>query len=81
MELCDICGHQIDIDGKEPETILSNRLISIPLNSLAQIPMVMGLCAGNDKTRSIISAIHGGYLNGLIIDEIAAISLLEAEKL
>ena len=49
MELYDICGHQIDIDGKEPETILSNRLISIPLNSLAQIPMVMGLCAGNDK--------------------------------
>lgn len=81
MGLCDICGHQIDINGDEPKTNLKNRHIGISLSDLANVPMVVALGAGNDKTRSIIAAIHGGYLNALIIDEIAAISLLEAEKI
>lgn len=81
MGLCDICGHQIDMAGNEPETALSDRLIGISLEDLSNIPMVIGLCAGNDKTRPILAGIRGGYLDGLIIDEIAAISLLEAEKI
>lgn len=81
MGLCDICGHQIDINGREPDIGIAGRLIGISLDDLAKIPMVIGLCAGNDKAMPIIAGIHGGYLNGLIIDEIAAISLLEAEKI
>lgn len=81
MGLCDICGHQIDSTGQEPETSLSDRLIGISLKDLAAIPMVVGLCAGNMKTKPILSAVRGGYLDALIIDEIAAISLMEAENL
>lgn len=79
--LCDICGHQINIDGLETETELESRLIGISLKELKNVPMVVGLCAGNDKTLPILAGIHGGYLDALIIDEIAAISLLEAENL
>ena len=77
--LCDICGHQIDMYGNEPKTSLSERLIGIPLEDLKNIPMVIGMCAGNNRTASILSVINGGYINGLIIDEVAAIPLLHAE--
>lgn len=79
--LCDLCGHQIDSVGREPDTAFADRLIGISLEDLAAIPLVVGLCAGNMKTKPILSAIRGGYLDALIIDEIAAISLMEAENL
>jgi len=79
--LCDICGHQIDINGKEPYPQLSECHIGISLQELTKVPLVIGLCTGKDKLRSIISAIHGRYISGLIIDEVAAISLMEDENL
>lgn len=81
MGLCDICGHQIDSAGNEPNLYLKNRHIGISLDDLKKSTMVIGLCAGNDKAEPIIAGIHGGYLDALIIDEIAALSLLEAEKI
>ncbi len=81
LGLCDICGHQIDSGGFEPVSSLANRLIGISLESLRRIPLVVGMCAGKDRTLSILSGIHGGYLKALIIDEVAAISLMEEEDL
>lgn len=78
MGLCDICGHQIDQDGVEPDNYLSRRLIGIPLEYLRDTPLTVGICSGSDRSRSILSAVKGHYLHGLIIDEVAAISLLEA---
>lgn len=79
--VCDICGHPIDLYGKPADTILNDRVISIPLRDLEKIPMVVGMCAGNTKAASIIANIRGGYVDALIIDEIAAISLMEFEGL
>ena len=75
--LCDICGHQIDENGYEPDNYFSRRLIGIPLDSLRRTPMTVGICAGSNKSKSIRSAVNGGYIRALIIDEVAAISLLE----
>ena len=75
--LCDICGHQISEDGYEPENFFSRRLIGISLESLRKTPLTVGICAGNNKSKSIRSAVNGGYIRALVIDEIAAISLLE----
>lgn len=75
--LCDICGHQISEDGYEPENYFSQRLIGISLDSLRKTPLTVGICAGSSKSKSIRSAVNGGYIRALIIDEIAAISLLE----
>ena len=77
--LCNICGHQIDMYGNEPETSLSKRHIGISLETIRKIPMVIGMCNGNNKTAAILSVINGGYINGLIIDEVAAIPLLHVE--
>lgn len=81
LGLCDICGHQIDINGSALVPSMENKLIGISLESLRKIPLVVGMCAGKDRTQSIISCVHGGYLNALIIDEVAAISLMENEGL
>jgi DNA-binding transcriptional regulator LsrR (DeoR family) len=81
LGLCDICGHQIDQNGVEPVESLKNRLIGISLEDLRRVPMVVGMCAGKDRTMSILSGVRGGYLKALVVDEIAAITLIEEEKL
>ena len=42
---------------------------------------VFAVCAGNEKVPAICAAIKGGYINSLIIDEIAALSLMETENI
>lgn len=79
--VCDICGHQLLEDGTEPETFLSNRVIGVTLEELHQIPLVVGLCSGHKKTLPILAALRGQHINALIIDEVAAISLLTAEHI
>lgn len=79
--VCDICGHQLREDGSEPDTFLSNRVVGVTMEELHQIPTVVGLCAGHKKTQPILAALRGRHINALIIDEIAAISLLTAEQL
>ena len=59
---------------------LRNRLFGISLESLRKTPMVIGMCAGKDRAQSVISGVTGGYLKALIIDEIAAMTLLESEE-
>lgn len=80
LGLCDICGHQIDSEGREPVEAITSRLYGISLRSLKKIPLVIGLCAGKDKAASIKAAIRGGYIKALVIDEIAAMTLLEDQS-
>ncbi len=72
----DLCGHRIFIDAHPAETFLTNRVISIDLETLRRIPDVVAIAAGKRKTTSIIAAARGKYINTLIIDEIAAVSVL-----
>ncbi len=79
LKLCDICGHQIDSEGREPVESITSRLYDIPLKSLKKVPLVLGLCAGKDKAAGIRAGVRGGYLKALVIDEICAMTLLEKE--
>lgn len=79
--VCDICGRQLLADGTEPETFLSSRVIGITLEELHRVPLVVGLCVGHKKAQSILAALRGKHINGVILDEIAAISLLSLAKL
>lgn len=76
--VCDICGHQLKADGSSPHTFLSNRVFGISLEELRNVPLVMGLCVGHKKTEPLLAALRGKYLTGIIIDEVAAISLISA---
>ena len=76
--VADLCGHQLTADGQAPETFLSNRVVGITPAQLRSIPLVAGLCVGHRKTEPILAVLRGHYVNCLIIDEVAAISLLAA---
>ena len=56
------------------------RRIGIDLSDLARIPKVVGVAGGVHKTRAILGALHGGFLDVLVTNELAAIRLLELER-
>lgn len=65
----DICGYGIDIDGNPVETVTTNRIIGINLDTLKTIPIRMGCSSGINKTQAVLGALRGGYINVLVIDE------------
>ena len=79
--VCDICGHQLAQDGTEPNTFLSNRVVGISLAELNRVPLVVGLAEGHKKVIPILAALRGHHINAMIIDEVAAISLITSEHI
>lgn len=75
----DICGHRINCDGNGVNTILSERLMSISLATLKNVPIKLGVGTGEDKAHSIIAGAKGEYLNAVIMDELAAIKIMSIE--
>lgn len=72
----DICGHRLTQEGEPAATLLSDRMITISLEQLRRIPIQVGVAAGVHKKQSIMAAIRGGYLNTLVVDDVAAMTLL-----
>lgn len=79
--VADICGHQLLPDGSAPHTFLSDRVIGIALEDLHRAPLVVGVCAGKRKTTPLLAALHGHHVNCIIIDEVAALTVIAEEKL
>lgn len=77
----DICGHRMDCNGNPIQTLLTDRVLSIELETLKKIPNVVGIGAGEEKAHSIIAGVKGKYINTLIIDELAAIAVMGLEKI
>lgn len=73
----DICGRYIDINGNPCHTSLNDRIIAISLEELKKIPTVIGIATGEKKTDMIRAALNGNYIDVLITDENAALSVLE----
>jgi DNA-binding transcriptional regulator LsrR (DeoR family) len=72
----EICGRFYDASGKECETPFRHRVISIGLDKLRRIEQVVGVVSGSDRTDAILGAIRGRILKSLVIDDVAAQSLL-----
>ena len=75
----DICGYGIDIDGNPVETVTTNRIIGINLDTLKTIPIRMGCSSGINKTQAVLGALRGGYRNVLVIDEETANAVMIEE--
>jgi DNA-binding transcriptional regulator LsrR (DeoR family) len=73
----EIGGRFYDAAGRECDTRWRNQVVSIELDRLAAIPEVIGVVSGTDRSASILAAVAGGFLNGLVIDETGARALLE----
>ena len=71
----DLCGHRIAPNGDHIKTFLDQRIIAIDLEKLQKIPRKVALAAGRNEAESIIAACRGGYVDVLVTDEIAAMTI------
>jgi lsr operon transcriptional repressor len=76
----DILGQFFDADGNVVDLPIHDRRIGIDLSDLAGIPKVVGVAGGLHKAEAILGALHGGFLDVLVTNELAAIRLLELER-
>lgn len=81
MKLPDDCGEifsrTLDFDGNIIPSITDGRVLIIDLDVLASLPTVVALATGPDKINSLIAGARGGYYHVVIIDEIAALSVID----
>src|SRR5712691_10347315 len=76
----DILGQFFDADGTVVELPIHDRRIGIDLSDLRDIPKVVGVAGGLHKAEAILGALHGGFLDVLVTNELVAIRLLELER-
>lgn len=76
--VCDLCSVFIDNEGKVCDAELNQRVISISLDSLKNIPTVIGVAGGVEKHEAILAAIKGHYIDVLITDKKTGEFLLES---
>lgn len=76
----DILGQFFDASGKVVELPIHDRRIGIELSGLTCIPKVIGVAGGLHKAQAILGALHGGFLDVLVTNELTAIKLLELER-
>lgn len=75
----DILGQFFDADGKVADVPIHDRRIGIDLEDLQYIPKVVGVAGGLHKVPAILGALHGGFLDVLVTNELAAVRLLKLE--
>lgn len=76
----DILCHFIDENGVLVPSEIEGRLISTSLEQLKSLENTVGVAAGENKSKAILAALRGGYLDVLITDEDTASSVLELSK-
>jgi lsr operon transcriptional repressor len=77
----DILGQFFDAEGKLVKLPTHDRRIGIELPDLTYIPKVIGVAGGVHKAQAVLGALRGGFLDVLVTNELAAIRLLELERL
>ena len=73
----DILGQFFDAAATSSDLPIHDRRIGIELADLGAIPKVVGVAGGKHKAEAILGALHGGFLDVLVTNELAAIRLLE----
>ncbi len=68
----EICGRFFDQNGRECDSRWRDRVLSIDLEQIRQIPQVIGVVAGGDRSAAIAAAIRGGLVKALVIDDTVA---------
>ncbi len=76
----DICMRFYDESGKEVRVDTSDLIMSIPLDSLREIPNVVCLACGKEKASAILGALRGGIANTRITDDQTAKAIIELDR-
>ena len=75
----DILGRFMDVSGEILDIDVNKRMVSIPLDKLAQVPLRLGLGGGNSKARVLHAALRAGLINVLVSDATTCETILEME--
>jgi len=73
----DILSRFFDKQGNSVQTSVSDRIISVPLEDIKEIPERIAFTTGVHKVKTIAGASRGGYINVLVTDENTADSVIE----
>src|ERR1035437_6951795 len=73
----DVAGHLVRLDGSFVQDEWERRTISIPIETLRQVPRVIGIAAGSNKVETIVAGARTSLLHLLITDEPTAAAALE----
>src|SRR5664280_3906007 len=76
----DVAGHLVRLDGSFVQDEWERRTISIPIETLRQVPRVVGIAAGSNKVETIVAGARTGLLHLLITDEPTAAAALELRR-
>lgn len=76
----DLCGRFYDLTGAEVDTPIADRVLSVELDDLRQVPTTVAAAAGRAKGASILGALQGRLVKVLICDEQAARAALELDQ-
>ncbi|MCL4368161.1 MAG: sugar-binding transcriptional regulator [Actinobacteria bacterium] len=75
----DVCGHHLDVRGKEVAREFDARLVTISRADFLAIPTRIGIAAGPGKGLALLAAVRGEYLNALVTDSATASQVLALE--
>ncbi|WP_458793025.1 sugar-binding transcriptional regulator [Yoonia sp. MH D7] len=72
----ELLGYLIDQNGQLSQDSLNSRLVALPPQELAKIPVSIAVASGPEKVEPVIAALNGGYLNSFVTDEETAAAIL-----
>lgn len=76
----DICLQFFDASGTQLKTSLSERVIGISLSQLKKARRVVGIAGGKRKTKALLGALNGRWIDVLITDRWTAKTILDTTK-
>jgi DNA-binding transcriptional regulator LsrR (DeoR family) len=73
----ELCGIQLDAEGRAVKTALSERMIGIEPEQLRAVPEIIAIAYGSAKADAVRAAVRGGFVTSLITHASLARELLE----
>jgi DNA-binding transcriptional regulator LsrR (DeoR family) len=74
----EVSGVLIDTRGDPARAALTERMIGITAAQMRAVPEVIGIVYGVAKTRAVLAAVRGGYVDSLVTHSTLATALIEA---
>lgn len=72
-----IGGHFFDIWGREPDTILVDRMIGVGVDNLKRCRETICIAFGEKKAEAVLGAVRGEYVKTLIVDDKCAENVIK----
>jgi DNA-binding transcriptional regulator LsrR (DeoR family) len=73
----DVLGHCFNEDGDFVQSVLEDRLVAIPLDTLMKIRKRRAIAVGVEKASAILGALRSGVATELVTDDVTAQRILE----